>query len=439
MPVEPMSAEATAAGWGTVSGFFSGIFSNAATPSAAAAAASASTVADTPDDSISERARGSSVIAGAPLATGEEDMLMYSMHEMLPADRMYQSLPPAYEAEADDLLDQHVAYYLRHHPEAHARHSIVRGGPGEYYLDGRVIQVEWQYSTEPGGQGCLVAVDGPLRQPFADYMEMNESNVVYDTVDIGHRSNLQSIPRHKRLSFHDQKPYSRLEAMKVAKEQALVRERAADYVLDGREVPGDLMSKYKKNIHQKLGHATQVQAPGRPRSPVRQAGARCARAPAAMSPAAVRPSAVVVVPRTTAAGACLVDGPRTGSSVTVRMAVTPPSRSPAATAYTRYVSAPASPPPSSRVPQAACALRAAPAKAMPVVLSPVTNGGCAPAPVLSRPSGSHPAVAVAGKPQATPVALPPAANGGYAPVMLRPSGSHPGVVAPGQPQVSYLI
>mmetsp|Transcript_55115 Transcript_55115/g.152742 ORF Transcript_55115/g.152742 Transcript_55115/m.152742 type:complete len:454 (-) Transcript_55115:156-1517(-) len=40
--------------------------------------------------------------------------------------------------------------------------------------------------------------------------------------------------------------------MKVAKEQALVRERAADYVKDGREVPGDLMLKYRKTIQQKL-------------------------------------------------------------------------------------------------------------------------------------------------------------------------------------------
>lgn len=38
-------------------------------------------------------------------------------------------------------------------------------------------------------------------------------------------------------SFQDtHKVYSRLEAMKVAKEQALVRERAADYTKDGREV-----------------------------------------------------------------------------------------------------------------------------------------------------------------------------------------------------------
>merc|ERR1740117_283424 len=46
--------------------------------------------------------------------------------------------------------------------------------------------------------------------------------------------------------------YNRLEAMKVAKEQALVREKAADYIRDGQEVPENLMYKYKKTISHKL-------------------------------------------------------------------------------------------------------------------------------------------------------------------------------------------
>ena len=38
------------------------------------------------------------------------------------------------------------------------------------------------------------------------------------------------------MSFNDtHKVYSRLEAMKVAKEQANMRERAAEYIKDGRE------------------------------------------------------------------------------------------------------------------------------------------------------------------------------------------------------------
>uniref|UniRef100_A0A6T1GWJ5 Uncharacterized protein n=1 Tax=Alexandrium monilatum TaxID=311494 RepID=A0A6T1GWJ5_9DINO len=176
----------------------------------------------------------------------------------------------AYEADKEDLLDQHVGYYLRHHPHIHALHVIARKRPGVYDLDGREIKVEWQYATEPGGQGFLVVLDGPLRQPFSDYMDMTEANAEYDSEGIGSRSALHSIPKEKRMSFHDQhKMYNRLEAMKVAKEQALVRERAADYVKDGREVPGDLMVKYKKTIQQKLdpgGRRASAAAAARQRS-----------------------------------------------------------------------------------------------------------------------------------------------------------------------------
>jgi len=164
----------------------------------------------------------------------------------------------AYDADPEDLLDQHVAYYLRHHKDVAAHHSVNRLCPGVYAIDDREVRVEWQHALEPGGQGFLVAVDGPLRQPFADYMEHSENNAEYDVQGIGVDTSLHSIPREKRMSFHDtHKVYSRLEAMKVAKEQALVRERAADYTKDGREVPRELLSKYKKQIALKLDQSGQ--------------------------------------------------------------------------------------------------------------------------------------------------------------------------------------
>lgn len=164
----------------------------------------------------------------------------------------------AYDADPEDLLDQHVAYYLRHHKDVAAQHSVNRLCPGVYAIDDREVRVEWQHALEPGGQGFLVVVDGPLRQPFADYMEHSENNAEYDVQGIGVDTSLHSIPREKRMSFHDtHKVYSRLEAMKVAKEQALVRERAADYTKDGREVPRELLSKYKKQIALKLDQSGQ--------------------------------------------------------------------------------------------------------------------------------------------------------------------------------------
>ncbi|CAJ1423949.1 unnamed protein product [Effrenium voratum] len=179
-------------------------------------------------------------------------------------DRPMNSLRLEYDADPEDLLDQHVAYYLKHHPEAMFTHNLSRKHPGVYLINGRDVRVEWQHS-ESGGQGCLMALDGPLRQPFADYMEHTENNIEYDVQGIGVDTSLHSIPREKRMSFHDtHKVYSRLEAMKVAKEQALVREKAADYTKDGREVPRELMSKYKKTIALKLDPAGKRKVPERP-------------------------------------------------------------------------------------------------------------------------------------------------------------------------------
>jgi len=160
-----------------------------------------------------------------------------------------------YPVDKEDLIDQHVAYYLRHHPDVHSRHSLQRKRPGVYELDGREVAIEWQYSSEPGGQGHLAVVDGPLRQPFSDYMENSETNAEYDTLTVDKRSALHMIPREKRMSFNDaNKVYTRLEAMKVAKEQAVIREEQAGYVNDGRYFyPDDLMAKYNKTIRQKLG------------------------------------------------------------------------------------------------------------------------------------------------------------------------------------------
>lgn len=216
--------------------------------------------------------------------------------------------PGAYVVDREDLLDQHVGYYLRRHPEVRTRHSLSRKGPGVYELDGREVTIEWQYASEPGGQGFLVVVDGPLRQPFSDYMEETEANAEYEGQDIG-TSSLHLIPKERRISFNDQhKVYSRLEAMKVAKEQALVREKAAGYVKDGREVPQDIMVKYKKTIQQKLGLPRRPQSPKQkqnpdmshmPPGPPRDApldqqahGPVVAREPAGINPAAAAPPAL---------------------------------------------------------------------------------------------------------------------------------------------------
>lgn len=162
-----------------------------------------------------------------------------------------------YMVDPTDLIDEHVGYYLNNNPEVYERHKIARKSPGSYEFDGREVEIVWEYPAETGGKGYLVVVDGPLRQPFSDYMENTDKNAVYQDQDLS-KPCVHQIPRERRLSFDDdgdEKAYSRLESMKVAKEQALVREKAAGFVKDGKGVPEDIMMKYKKSLQIKLGLA----------------------------------------------------------------------------------------------------------------------------------------------------------------------------------------
>jgi len=151
-----------------------------------------------------------------------------------------------------DLMDQHVIYYLQTHPEMQKKHCIEWVSPGVYLMNGREIQVTWQHSPDPGHPGWLMVVDGPLYQPFDDYMQNQEHTAVYNNKGI-RSSNLHMMPKETRMTFQDSgEKYSRLEAMKVAKEQALVREQAAHYTNTGKSVPADLRQKYQKTIDMKL-------------------------------------------------------------------------------------------------------------------------------------------------------------------------------------------
>lgn len=106
----------------------------------------------------------------------------------------------------------------------------------------------------PGGQGYLVAIDHPMRQPFGHYLSMLEADANYA---LGKQPNpLDVIPRHKRLTFGDPgNTYNRMDAMKVAKAQAQFREKAAEFVHSGQAVPRDLMEKYARTLDQRMGTA----------------------------------------------------------------------------------------------------------------------------------------------------------------------------------------
>eukprot|EP00929_Paragymnodinium_shiwhaense_P074179 TRINITY_DN37941_c0_g1_i1.p1 TRINITY_DN37941_c0_g1~~TRINITY_DN37941_c0_g1_i1.p1 ORF type:complete len:586 (-),score=67.13 TRINITY_DN37941_c0_g1_i1:65-1822(-) len=174
-----------------------------------------------------------------------------------------QLQPRSYVEDKQDPLDAHVAYYLRHNQDIHAKVPVVRKCPGYYDIAGREVKVEWQHGNQ-AGQGQLLAVDGPLRQPFADYMRKSEANVEYCSNGLDSGA-IHGIPQERRLTFGDQQHiYSRLDAMKVAKTQAQYREKAADYVQQGVDVPGDLMDRYQRTVSQKLGQARNFKRPTRP-------------------------------------------------------------------------------------------------------------------------------------------------------------------------------
>lgn len=144
-----------------------------------------------------------------------------------------------------DIVNQHVERYLEKHPEYRAQ--VQRQGEGHYIIDGRQVKVGFCR------QGFLVVHDGPLRQPLSDYLAKKETNAVYHQQGMK-TSTLNQQPKEMRMSFGDEgNRYSRLDAMKVAKEQALYREKAAKSVSEGVYNPAELKAKYEKSIDVKLG------------------------------------------------------------------------------------------------------------------------------------------------------------------------------------------
>lgn len=156
-----------------------------------------------------------------------------------------QSMLPSM-SQPQDFIHHNLCFMLQQHRHIAERHAVARRGQGIYIIDGIEVNIEWQ-------SGVLVVVDGPLRQPLLDYLMVSEVNAEYDSNSIAKTSALHHVPKERRMTFDDtHKKYSRLEAMRVAKEQASIREKAADYVRDGKQVPDELVRKYNKALRMRL-------------------------------------------------------------------------------------------------------------------------------------------------------------------------------------------
>lgn len=153
----------------------------------------------------------------------------------------------------EDLIHQHVLYVLRKNPDVARLRRVQQVTEGVYLIDGQEVNIEWRHSSEPGQRGWPIVVDGPMRQPLIDYLRDNEENKEFDLDTVVCTTALHQVPKNKRMTFDDKhKQYSRLEAMKVAKEQASIREQAADYTLDGKQVPDELVRRYNQALRTKV-------------------------------------------------------------------------------------------------------------------------------------------------------------------------------------------
>jgi len=168
--------------------------------------------------------------------------------------------------EKDHPVDRQLTAFWQMRPELLGKHAIQLLDSGAYLLDGREVRLTLSEGNV-NDQGCsrLFAIDGPLRQPLEDYLDGTDANAEYDTIGIAGPSSLQMLPKEKRISFMDHgEAHAPLEAMLLAKEQALCRKQQADCVRDGRSVhTEDLMARYQKTIQKKLQRSSPPR-PGRP-------------------------------------------------------------------------------------------------------------------------------------------------------------------------------
>jgi len=167
---------------------------------------------------------------------------------------------------------------MRDHPAVLAKHNIMRvsrSRPGEYDVDGRAVKIVYDAPRDQ-----LMVIDGPMQQPIGDYMKRVEGTALFSNDGL-RNSALNMLPQEARVTFQDPGVgYSRLDAMKVAKEQAKFREKAADFARAGQAVPQDLIEKYEKSIDLKLGNRWSKQNRSSPNMPAKASGAAPAAAPA---------------------------------------------------------------------------------------------------------------------------------------------------------------
>jgi hypothetical protein len=124
-------------------------------------------------------------------------------------------------------IDDHIQLLRRDYP-ALVQHSVVCLETGVYKIGGRAVEVYFDWWGED--ELMLMVRDGPLTQPFLDYVFDTGENETFDVVKSS--TKLVDLPEYARLQVKDTAPTEcRLTAMKTAKKQAAQREAHAKRVV----------------------------------------------------------------------------------------------------------------------------------------------------------------------------------------------------------------
>eukprot|EP00451_Oxyrrhis_marina_P013220 CAMPEP_0204316474 /NCGR_PEP_ID=MMETSP0469-20131031/5415_1 /ASSEMBLY_ACC=CAM_ASM_000384 /TAXON_ID=2969 /ORGANISM="Oxyrrhis marina" /LENGTH=377 /DNA_ID=CAMNT_0051297251 /DNA_START=19 /DNA_END=1152 /DNA_ORIENTATION=- len=166
----------------------------------------------------------------------KEELQRLSQARIEISESTSRRIKPPYKVVEDDPYDVHVEYFFKHRPDLWQGNSCVRKRSRIYDINGREVELDWHYATSPDEQGFLVVIDGPLWQPFLPYMEGTEAGAEYCDADA--RQALHLVPRNEWVSFGFDAPTTgRLEAMRVAKQQAEIREQEAARIAARRGLP----------------------------------------------------------------------------------------------------------------------------------------------------------------------------------------------------------
>jgi hypothetical protein len=166
------------------------------------------------------------VVGDTPRLVIEDDSIIGDGADEMPISaREYEEEIYSGEGSFDNKagIDDHIQQLRRDYP-ALVQHSVVCTKKGVYQIAGRAVEVYFDYDEDE--DIILMVRDGPLTQPFLDYVFDTGENEDFEVVTSS--TNLQTLPEHARLQVPDSAPSDcRLTSMRTAKTQAAQREAHA--------------------------------------------------------------------------------------------------------------------------------------------------------------------------------------------------------------------